>query len=152
MEISPGSYVAVYGASSTSSSFLLLVGPRHFFPASPHFHSSTPLFFIIELLVLLVFFGFIFLFLKFYIIAVYCSISFCSVDNITLTVYDTSYGHIAPEHWLAVPPQHLAGIDPRALPTLYLPPSKKVVRRALFLMLDYSTAPGFEFMMVPVPN
>jgi len=32
--------MAVYGASS-SSSFLLLAGPRHFFPASPHFHSST---------------------------------------------------------------------------------------------------------------
>ena len=59
-----------------------------------------------------------------------------------------------PEHQPAVPLQHLAGIDPRALPTLDLPPSKKVVRRAFFffLMLDYSTAPGFEFMVAPVSN
>jgi len=44
-------------------------------------------------------------------------------------------------HWLAVPPEYLAGIDPRALPTLDLPHSKKSGSPSFFLMLDYSTAP-----------
>ena len=42
MEISPERLIVVYGASSTSSSFLPLAGSRHVFLASSHFHSLTP--------------------------------------------------------------------------------------------------------------
>jgi len=70
-------------------------------------------------------------------------VSLLHAGSYTLRAYS-----IIPEHWPTVPPQHLAEIDPRAIPALDLPPPQKIGSPSFFFIFFSSF---FQCSTTPLP-